>query len=334
MTFDWRAFCERYDVPYVERGPNVARNHINIACPFCPSDPSHHMGLSLSGSQWGCWRDSAHRGLSPIRLMMRLAGITYDEAVLSVKRVSTAGDMTQAVAALQDKSIGTQKTGFGLKKPKEFRSFQSLDPSRPTDALFFNYLHKRRYTDKTISVLTKRYGVYACTDGPWRQRIVFLIKCGGLVNWTGRSISDNALVRYKTVSKEVDNNDGITATTAPSECLLWYDKLMRTHGDTLLICEGPFDALKMSVLGRPYGISATCIFTSSISAEQVDLLIDLRSRFRRTYLLLDPDAKDKAFRIAEELRPLGVKMAECPEGVDDPGDMRSRDFQRFLTTLL
>ena len=42
-------------IPYVTTGPNVARGHFAIKCPFCgEADPSEHLGIEESTGRWGC----------------------------------------------------------------------------------------------------------------------------------------------------------------------------------------------------------------------------------------------------------------------------------------
>src|SRR3990170_3506093 len=57
---------------YLDSGSNVSRGNINICCPFCPDDPSYHLGINLETGYWGCWRDSGHRGVTLKRLFKAL----------------------------------------------------------------------------------------------------------------------------------------------------------------------------------------------------------------------------------------------------------------------
>src|SRR6185437_6997309 len=80
--FDWERFFDIRGIPYVTSGHNARRGVIGVACPMCGDDPSHHMGVSVSGTDWWhCWRDeNNHRGKSPHRLIMAFLGCSYEEA--------------------------------------------------------------------------------------------------------------------------------------------------------------------------------------------------------------------------------------------------------------
>ena len=72
---DVLTFLDHNRIPYRTNGPNCAKGHVVIKCPFCgDEDPSEHLGIQLSTGYWGCWRNSSHRGRRPHRLIMRLLG--------------------------------------------------------------------------------------------------------------------------------------------------------------------------------------------------------------------------------------------------------------------
>jgi len=92
VPFDFKAFCDAKNIPYVTSGKNVSIGNFNIQCPFCGhADPSEHMGIEVATGYWGCWRESKHRGKSPQRLIMRLLHIGFDQANEIVDGQWTAG---------------------------------------------------------------------------------------------------------------------------------------------------------------------------------------------------------------------------------------------------
>src|SRR6185436_20537355 len=81
MAIDWRAFFRRHNIDYVTSGPNASKGRLQIKCPFCgQDDPSEHMGVSIRGKGWSCWRNAGHRGVSSERLIQALLRCSSEEA--------------------------------------------------------------------------------------------------------------------------------------------------------------------------------------------------------------------------------------------------------------
>lgn len=82
MAFNLAEFVMSRNIPYADKGANVQRGFITIHCPLCGErDPGLHMGIALDGHFWGCWRDAAHRGRRPARLVQALLRCSWQEAV-------------------------------------------------------------------------------------------------------------------------------------------------------------------------------------------------------------------------------------------------------------
>lgn len=321
--FDWPRFLSDHGIEYVTEGANVARNNIGIRCPFCGDDPSHHMGISLSGRGWSCWRREGHRGKHPAKLIAALLGCGFARARAYVEADSAViDDFEGQMEALLKSEEATIHVAPAI--PREFRRF-SDERITTIKKPYYRYLMRRGYTPKQIIRLTDRYQVYYAMRGPFAGRIIFVIEESGIVtSWTGRAVTSKAKVRYKALttdpaSASLENLQPAIRRTTDS--LLWYDTLRKTKGDALFITEGPFDALKIAVLGRSLGAFATCIFTSHASRRQLDLLHDILPNFKRRIVLLDDGALAVGTRIAAELSGLAAEAWPMPEGVKDPGEL-------------
>src|ERR1700733_9885470 len=128
MRFDWRAFCINNRVEFVDRGPNVARGNIGIRGPWCGhAAPSQHMGLSLdvNNPAWGCFRNGKHRGRDPIRLIIKLTGMSWESAKNLVKSTHFNDEdfMETVQAALGEKSVAqsVDRTPQPALVPNDFR---------------------------------------------------------------------------------------------------------------------------------------------------------------------------------------------------------------------
>lgn len=323
MTFSWIEFFRSYHIEFVERGPNVAAGNVNVHCPFCgASDPSHHLGVSKKATSWGCWRNPQHRGRSPVRLIAALLGCSRQEAmrIAGVEmRFIPPDSMSQAIAAVQRWPSAAAPRKLAL--PTEFKPFQN----KPSFSLFRQYLENRDYTKKQILEMTGTFGLRYCTSGPFRGRIIFPVTFENkLVTWTGRSIYPSEELRYKTLTP---NEERAAARGHPpalgpiNSYLLWYDELLRGPANILMLVEGPFDALRVSVLGRKLGVVATCFFTMQPTRAQVELLWELVPRFRKTALVLDQGTEPVAIRLTRLFRGLNISRVQLPDRYKDPGEL-------------
>lgn len=325
MAFDWPRFLDQHNIEYLTSGPSVSKGNVAIHCPFCgDEDPSHHMGISLNGRGWGCWRKPDHRGRSAARLVQALLHCSMEQALRIVGDTTFIpedflGRVQQAVSPL----IEAQDTSRVLELPEEFKPFKDLPSARP----FVNYLKRRDFADDDIWSLTDRFDIRYCTRGPYRGRIIFPVhdSQGALVSWTGRAIDQRVELRYKTLSndREKAEAEGSEPALAPiNHYVLWQDLLFKSDKiDDLFVHEGPFDALKTAVLGRRHFIGATALFRSHATAEQLDVLHELLPRFRGRHILLDRGMFASALKLAADLVAVGnVDALSLPDYRKDPGE--------------
>lgn len=321
--FDWQGFLDSNSIPYRTSGANVSRGHVSVHCPFCGvDDPSEHMSINLDGRGWSCWRNKAHAGIKPTRLVAALLDITPASAARLV------GDSV----FIPDDFIGTVRSKLAgnagvadvdLRLPKEFKPIGD----KPSARYFRRYLRGRGFTNKRIDLMTRRYGIYYCTRGRFKGRIVFtVVRDKKLQTWTARSIYAAAEQRYMTLSV---NDEDTPARSSINDNILWYDWLKR-GGETLVLCEGPFDALKVSVLGRKYGFKATCCFTAAPSEQQIELLYDVAPGFNRRLLLLDRGTLATSIRVSTALAAMKIQTILLPRHIKDPGDLSPLSFSKLF----
>lgn len=323
MAFGWISFFDQHNIEYTSSGPSVVRGNIAIKCPWCGSnDQSQHLSINLEGKGWRCWRNHDHSGRSPVRLVQVLLKCTFEQAEFLVNGTTSIPiDFMSHVRRQLEPSKPIKQQDLML--PFAFRPFKNL----PSAKRFVNYMLRRGFTEREIWVCTKRYNMGYCTQGPFQGRIIFPVSYfGKLMSWTGRSIYSTAELRYKTLTtnKERAEREGLSPAVGPiSHYLLWFDDLIKSDADTICLCEGPFDSLRLNVLGHQLGVVATCFFTSAPTSQQVELLHSLLPRFKNRYLILDRGAEGLALKTSFQLSPLGVEVRHLPPGVKDPGELRS-----------
>lgn len=320
MAFNWVAFLESHHIHYVTSGANVSRGRIAVKCPFCGAqDPSQHMSINLQHGGYHCWRNDNHDGKNPAWLVQALIGCSRERAQTIVgEAVFIPGDLLGTVRGLVARDVEPPRKA--IKLPAEFKSF---DERLPSAQRFREYLRSkdRGFTHNQIDRFTRRYGLRYATLGKFKGRIIFPVTFEGkLMTYTGRTIYKDVELRYKTLSYDPELEE-IPAVGPISDYLLWYDQLIdnKADCDTLIYCEGPFDALKVNVLGRPHGIAATCFFTASPSQAQIDLAGDFVSIYRKRYLMLDQGTLAVALRTQIDMSTLINRVLTLPKRYKDPG---------------
>lgn len=321
--FSWVEFLNDHRIHFVTDGPNCPKGDVAIKCPWCGSqDPSEHLAVNINNAGFHCWRNRDHAGKSPIKLIQALIGCSFDQAKLYAGQTTNlpSNFLEQVQAQMIPSTTTAPKTTLTL--PKEFRR---LDHHSALGRPYRRYLRERGY--KYPENLTDLFSLYYCAQGAFCGRIIFPVYYKGtLVSWTGRTVTDDTL-RYKslTTTPEKAQKDNTPLAIGPiAHYLLWYDELMANKNagyETICLCEGPFDALRVNYLADHYGIHATCCFTSSPSDPQIDLLHELLPRYKRRVLLLDEGTLALSLKTQSRLAGLDIEIGIIAN-VKDPGEVR------------
>jgi hypothetical protein len=318
--FDWVSFFDQNGIDYQTSGPNTSRAHVTLHCPWCGvADKGYHLSVSLAGKGFRCFRQPLHVGKNPARLIQALLNCSMERAsTLAGNAKTLPNDFMNKIKTSLVKQ-DTVQIENKLKLPVEFKSFSKL----PSCKIYLNYINLRGFTIKDA----EDYKVYYAFLGPYKGRIIFTVEYEEkLVGWTGRTVYSSQNVRYKTLTNDPETakeNNEIPAPRPISDFLLFYDKLLKSDAETIVLCEGPFDAWKVNVLGKYLGVVATCFFTSTMSKQQLNLLHGLLPKFRNKFLLLDQNTFSKAARIKADLIALGIVPKRMSDGIKDPGDIKS-----------
>lgn len=314
------------------RGKGPGENHVLLHCPFCGLDtPNDYMHVSLSGAGWYCFRRNEHAGISPAKLVAGLLGISIGEALsITGQHKHLPSNFLEAVMSHMGTNV-VPRPNHVLRMPIEFKP---INKSLAITLVMF-YMRRRGFSDKDILNATDLYDIRFCRKGPYSNRVIFPVKFkGALKTWTGRTISKNVDLRYKTLSDKPDKAklEGYPPALGPiSDYLLWYDELWDMDASTIIITEGPFDAFKLMTIGRKSGIAATCLFTNRPSEAQTDLLYRLLPRFRHRFLMLDQGTLASMMRMSSRLITLKIRPLILPDSIKDPGEMEPRDLTDILT---
>lgn len=334
MSFDWQRFLTSHRIEYFDRGPSTAKNNIYVRCPFCGgADGGHHMGIHLEGKGWGCWKNSAHRGKAPQRLIQALIGCSWMEAARLAGKAPNGLEFGGAgiLEAVQD-ALGVVEAGEveapPLRMPKEFKG---LDANYRAGLACWDYLRRRGFTDREVTRIADHFDLRYAQTGDWIYRVIIPIRDESkrLLSWTGRAINADAKARYKTLS--LDPEAEPRALIATSDLFLDLPRLF-SGGKFLVICEGPFDAIRLAHPAMERDGQATCLFGKTVSASQLDYIARLRPAFDHVFLLLDSDAAFDALRIVSDLTMLGV-IPVFMRGAKDPAEMPRSEMEMLLDKM-
>ena len=330
---NWIEFFDSKRIHYLTSGPNVARGNVVCHCPFCGADdPSEHMSINLDGKGFRCWRNPAHSGKNPARLIQALLGCSWEQASkLAGHEKTLPSDFLGKLKAAFTKPEKLEHKSK-LKLPAEFKTFSN----KPSALPFWAYLKARGFSYDD-GLKANDYGIYYASQGNYKGRIVFTVTVDNeLVGWTGRTIYKSDQVRYKTLThdqEKADERGEIPAPAPISDYLLFHDRLDAARYGTLVLCEGPFDAWRVNLLGNSIAVAATCFFTSTLSKNQLNRLHSILPRFGRKVLLLDEGTFTKAARIRSDLAALDVEVRRLTEH-KDPGELLStKELKKVLAVV-
>lgn len=321
-------FLRSNGIEYVDRGPDVAKDNVNIKCPFCgDEDTGEHMGINLETGYYGCWRNTNHRGRDVAFLLKVITGIS----LISVRRqigsltVLSSDDITYMYDVLNNterNQVEESRPIGGVEHLKLLKSFKPLWKYNYSCKPYYKYLENRGFNN--ISELTYVYRLHYCMYGDWNYRIIFPIYYKRkLVTWVGRSIHKDETMHYRDLSVP-------ESVRHAKFCISEYD-YVSTGGRNLYIVEGLMDSTKMNWYLRNSD-KATCLFTNSMTTEQRDILWKIGKKFDTVIVLLDNDATGNALTVQSQLRPVlkNVFIRSVQDRYGDPGALPGCNIQRGI----
>jgi len=206
-------FLKEYNIPYWERGKNVARGYVNIQCPYC-GDRSNHLGIHKQSHKTSCYKCGGHSLIKTLEILTKLP---YSEIREIISKFH--------VGFPEEKIHKPVKGAL-----EQYFKFFNKDLPEP----YFNYLAKRGFDPY---YLQEHYGVISCGNmTKFKFRIIIPIFMDNqIVSFSARDITGQAINKYDSPS---DNENLI-----PRDRLVY--NLNHLEGDTVLIVEGPIDVWKI-----------------------------------------------------------------------------------------
>jgi hypothetical protein len=320
-------FLNEYNIEYIEYGPNVGRENINISCPLCGNDPSFHMGINTKTGVFGCWRNMSHHGADLGWMLSKIIHKRPDliNQKLGLRISLEQDDLKNALKILSKDSIDDLIENLKPPKEKKLEMPENFIPLYKESRYVkpaISYLEKRGFSD--VFNMAKYYNLHYAYYGDWNYRIIFPVYINGsLVTWVGRSIHPKSVLRYMDLEEK-------NSLVYCKGCLYDYDNLLK-GGETLYITEGVIDALKINLCRK--GIRSTCLFTKRITESQIELLFNLVNGklFKNYVILFDDDATNDALNLSDILRPYLKPNVGMLYNYSDPGEIPQLSVYEELT---
>jgi DNA primase len=204
---------KEYDIPYWERGKNVARGHINIQCPY-HKDNSNHFGIRLSDSRSSCYVCGSHSLIKTLEILTKLPYSQIKEIISKFQTNIPEEKIHKPIPGALD---------------KYFRFFNKdiLGP-------YYDYLEKRGFDPYHLQ---NHYGIMSCGNmTKFKFRIIIpIVMNNQIVSFSARDITGQAINKY---DSPPDSENLI-----PRDRILY--NLNHLEGDSVLIVEGPTDVWKI-----------------------------------------------------------------------------------------
>lgn len=252
-------------------------------CPYCHRE--NKMGVNLSMWRTNCFRCGEHP--SPTQMIMDIESLdNYGELI----KLLNNGEFTELEFRDEKVELSEKKPVY---LPEGFKNI-SFGTSQLAKSMR-SYMAKRGFDVKVLS----KFGIGYCNKGPLFGYIIIPFFYGGeLRYYNARQVMGNG-PRYNNPSKDL--------TGLGKEFLIFnYDALSMYR--SVFICEGAINALTL-------GDRGIALMGKAFSRYQVNQII--KSPCKHIIILLDPDAKGYAIKLALELSPFKkVKVVFLPENED------------------
>lgn len=313
MAFDIRDYLESY----LSRCKDSKPPEVTAECPACERYGSFYAN-SVTGA-YVCFKCD-FRGRSIIGLIAHIEDIPWREARARIFRESvelrrkddifTLRDRIDAIRpeAAQDDEQEPEKVDVPL--PEFFRPCYRAHAKKGQRLWSVPRWLRTRGVSRWTA---KAWGLGWCRSGRCGGRLVIPIDCPNGRSWTARDMSGQAKQKYLN-PEDADH----------SKLLIGWHCTPLT-GD-LVLCEGPFDAIKL----WQHDIPALALGGKNLHGNQLDLLRALDPHTAIT-IMLDPEELSAPDKVAETLLQhfSTIYVAKLPEGVD-PGDSTLEQAQEAI----
>ena len=311
---DWRGLFSAIGVAWHDRGANTSQGHITIRCPWCRDDPSHHLSIDEESGAYYCFRDpTRHFGRSPYKLLEKL----YD------------GDKARL---LRQYGYSGRINAPEIVQPQHFTNWSKFTSAVESPSAL-QYLRQRGF--QQAANVAANFDLRIAPVGRFATRVLMpFVWEGEVIGFTGRTWVQGREPKY--LSEDNTSGGAMYLPRAPAK------------EQTLLLVEGPMDALKAAAYG-PSDILPAAILGLALPPLRLERLRQLASG-RKIMITFDVDqARGQSRHFERTIRrgSFGEKLADrnnpdignivtvkLPYGKKDVGEMEPNEITYWLDNAL
>lgn len=301
--FDFKHFCEDYNIMMTTEGKHSRSGWIQISCPFCVGGKNKgHLGYNERDSYFNCWKCGYHFPDAVIKELLNCPDGECKRIIDEYKTMRPRGRTTPPLST----------------------SKQS-NPSRllklPLGCTFLTEQHKRYLVGRNFNPnkLAKSWNLKGTGPvGDYKFRIIAPIYFNRrLVSYVGRDITGKSDLRYMACDKEKE-------IIHAKRILYGYDEA-RARGNSIIVVEGITDVWRL-------GGGAVATFGITFTPEQVNLML----KFRRVFVAFDsadPQAERQGQKLANAVSAFNTGVYMVDTGTDDPAKLSQEDADTLMKEL-
>jgi DNA primase len=292
-----------------DRVRKTSTGQIVVTCPWCDKYGSFY--IDEKTGKYICFK-CQNKGLNITGVIAQVENIGYQQAKAMMVRQSVQFQRRETTETLLEKvqSLRPKEETDIEFEDKELVSFY---PPKEFIPVFKNgkwrfplYLKERGIKKNTA----KAWGIGFCSSGDYAGRVVIPVKCPNGASFVARDCDKQS--KFKIMN----------AKGADHSKLLFGWNMIGSDCD-IILCEGPFDALKL----WQYGYSPLALFGKILHPEQRRLLFT-RASDSEIVIMVDPEEMEAPYDIAVQLSSYFevIKIAKLPQG-EDPGSATKEQIQ-------
>jgi DNA primase len=291
-----------HGIPHQTEGHKHCRpGWVNTPCPFCTGNEGLHLGATLDGKLFRCWRCGIH---FPDKVIAKLLGVSFTEA----KKVI----IDYAGFSAPSKEV----TGIKIRT----KAHKLPSNTKPLTDSHKRYLVLR---DFSPPVLEKEWNLISTGPVSLLDKVNYKHRIIAPIYWEGKQVTFQA--------RDVTNKHPIKYLACPKDRELIHHKhILYRHpdstGDVGICVEGITDVWR---LGR----NSFGVFGIEYTPQQVRLISSL---YKKVIVFFDsePQAIKKAKQLAGDLSFRGVETCIHILTEGDPGSMFQEDADKLVKKLM
>lgn len=296
MSFNYKDYCEEN----LEKTRLTSSGQIEATCPWCGKYGSFYVNAETG--DFICFRCVSDgipaKGKNFVGVLAKVEGASYHEArgfmlrkMVQFRRKGSTKTLLQKIQMLRGEEPEIISGKVEVQLPEEF-----IPVWKNGEWNFPVYLKQRGIKKRTAKIWKLGF----CRKGKYGNRIIIPIECPNGFSFVARDATG-------TMKQKI-----LDPPNAGKSKLLFGWNHAKENSD-LVLCEGPFDAIKL----WQHGFNAVALLGKILHPAQLSLLLK-RPYDSALTIMLDSEEVEAPFEIGKQVSCLfdRVQVAKLPEGTD------------------